>query len=41
MNMEMLIDQHGPIIDVEEWEYGTIFTFADRYQLNIEREVDE
>ena len=31
MNVEQLLVEHGPIIDVERWTYGCCLTFSDGF----------
>jgi hypothetical protein len=39
-NLEDLILIHGPVLDVENWEYGTVITFADGSVEYLMREED-
>lgn len=33
-----LIEQHGPIIDIEAWEFGSIVTFGDGFTVSYTKE---
>lgn len=36
--MEELLIEHGPIVDVEDWNFGQIITFSDGFTVSRTKE---